>query len=285
MISMRFKSPWFLSFLLFSAVLLWLAYISLPDNKLHIYFMDVGQGDAIFIVTPANYQILIDGGPDPSVLTELSKIVPFYDKELDLVVLTHPHSDHLLGLIKVFQGYQVKKVLFNSIDYQSAQYKAFLQEVEKKKIPRSSFGAGDRISLSDGVELRGFWPQKQSSFFELWDVNTASIVMRLDFKNFSALFTGDAELGPEIPELESLDWTAVDVLKVPHQGSKGSITIESLTELRPALTVISVGENNFGHPDREVLELLESEDVNLMRTDLDGTIEVVTDGEVWWVRK
>lgn len=255
----------------------WLALISLPDNKLHIYYFDVGQGDSIFIKTPQNYQILIDGGPGNKVLYELGKVMPFYDRTLDLLILTHPHADHVIGLIEVLKRYQVEQVLVNSIAYDSAEYQTFLNLTEELKIKKNSFLAGDQIKLKDGVVLESIWPKRQTDIFEILDVNQASMVFRLSYANFSALFTGDAELGEENPELMSYEWADVDVLKVPHQGSKGAVSSESLQKLKPDLAVIAVGPNKFGHPTNEVIELLKSAGSEVLRTDQDGTVEVVSD--------
>lgn len=257
----------------------WLALISLPDNKLHIYFFDVGQGDSIFIKTPQNYQILIDGGPGNKVLYELGKAMPFYDRTIDLVILTHPHADHVIGLIEVLKRYQIEQVLINSITYDSAEYQTFLNLVEELKIKKNPFLAGDQIKLKDSVVLESSWPKRQTDIFETLDVNRASMIFRLSYGNFSALFTGDAELSEENPELISFEWERVNVFKVPHQGSKGAVTREPLLKLKPKLAVILVGPNKFGHPSDEVLELLESAGSEILRTDQDGTVEVVSDGE------
>lgn len=286
------KKPkdWLFPLLLF-ALLPWLAIFSLPDKNLHLYFFDVGQGDSIFIRTPKNYKILIDGGPDKRVLTRLDEVLPFYDRNLDLIISTHPHADHVAGLIEVVKRYKVDKVLVNPIPYDSGEYQAFQDAIKKQGIPTQSFLAGDKITLSDGVILTSFWPTAQTSLFEILDPNVASMVIHLDFSNFSALFTADAEFG-EIPELENLDWEQTLVLKVPHQGSRGAVTKSVLEKLKPQLAIISVGPNKFGHPDEEVIELLSNlpveasakvgQAIKILRTDKNGTVEIVSDGKEWY---
>lgn len=254
-----------------------------PDNKLHIYFFDVGQGDSIFIKTPQNYQILIDGGPSDKVVWELSKVIPFYDRSLDLVISTHPHADHTDGLIEVLKRYRVQKLLVNEISYDSPDYQEFLSLMERQRIPQEQFLADDVVNLQDGVLMESFWPKPQTDIFEILDVNRASMVFKLSYGDFSALFTGDAELGEENPELASFDWLKVNVLKVPHQGSKGSLTQEVLEKLQPDLVIIPVGPNRFGHPTDEILNLLKDFKIKTFRTDENGTIEVIADGKDWVV--
>ncbi len=266
------------------AVIPWLVIFFWPDNLLHIYFFNVGQGDSIFIKTPHNYQILIDGGPDEKVLTELGKVMPFYDHSIDLVFLTHPHADHVTGLIEVLERFEVGQVLVNDIVYETDEYQTFLSLIVDKGVPKQSFLQGDKIRPSDGVKLTSFWPKAQTSVFEILDVNKVSQVVRLGFNQFSALFTGDAEFGLENPELANFEWENIDILKVPHQGSKDAVTKEVLTKLNPKLAVITVGPNKFGHPSEEVIQLLSDQAIEVLRTDKKGTIEVVSDGEGWRVK-
>lgn len=278
-----FESQKIVGVLALTAILIWLAVFSLPDRKLHIFVFDVGQGDSIFIRTPKNYKILIDGGPDERVLERLSSVLPFYDKSLDLVILTHPHADHINGLTEVLKVYKVTKVLYNLVPYQSSEYQRFKDQVRAQNIDKRLFTVGDKIELTDGVTLSCFWPQRQETFAELIDVNFASIVFRLDFGEFSALLTGDAEFG-KIWELEKIKWEPVEFLKVPHQGSREATTQKVLEELKPQLAVISVGPNKFGHPSQSVIGLLEAVGAKVLRTDQHGTVEVISDGKRWFYR-
>ncbi|MBM4402388.1 MAG: MBL fold metallo-hydrolase [Candidatus Cloacimonetes bacterium] len=269
----------------------WFIILSWPDKTLHVYFFDVGQGDSVFIKTPDNYQILVDGGPDESVLAELGKVMPFYDRSIDLVFLTHPHADHVSGLIEVLRRFEVGQILVNDVFYETDEYQTFLSLIDSKKILKQNFLQGDKIKLSDGTILQSFWPKAQTSLWEILDVNKVSQVVRLDYGQFSLLLTGDAGLGSENPELANRDWDRVDVLKVPHQGSKGAVTKEVLERLKPKLAVISVGPNKFGHPSEEVVELLSSpsggrigQAIRVLRTDEEGTVEVVSNGKNWVVR-
>lgn len=257
---------------------------SRPDNRLHVHFFDVGQGDSIFIRTPQNYQILIDGGPSEKVVWELSKVMPFYDRSLDLVISTHPHADHIDGLIEILKRYRVQKLLINEISYDSPDYQEFLSLIERQKIPQEQFLADAVINLRDGVLMESFWPKAQTDIFEILDVNRASMVFRLSYGNFSTLFTSDAELGEENPKLASFGWQKVSILKIPHQGSKGGLTQEVLEKLQPDLAIITVGPNRFGHPSLETLSLLQENKIKTLRTDENGTIEIVADTKGWFVK-
>ncbi len=266
------------------AVIPWFIIFSWPDNALHVYFFNVGQGDSIFIKTPNNYQILIDGGPDESVLIELGKVMPFYDRSIDLVFLSHPHADHVTGLIEVLKRFEVGQVLVNDVFYETDEYQTFFSLIEEKKILKQNFLQGYKIKLNDGVNFTSFWPEVQTSLLEILDVNKVSQVVRLDYGQFSALFTGDAELSSENPTLANSAWEKADILKVPHQGSKDAVTKEVLEKLKPKLAVISVGQNKLGHPSSEVLNLLKDDGIQTLRTDEYGMIEIVSDSKDWRIR-
>ncbi len=268
----------------FIAVLLWLAVLTWPAKELHVYFFDVGQGDSIFLRTPGNYKILVDGGPDQTVLEKLSSVLPYYDRQIDLVILTHPHADHVNGVVELLGNYQVGKVVYNPVPYDSSEYRRFRNKVRELNISTEMLTRGKGIDLADGVRIKCFWPLEQETLGEYEDVNRASVVLRVEYGKFAVLLTGDAEFG-EIYQLESEDWSPVQVLKVPHQGSRGAVTEAVLSKLRPDLAIISVGDNKFGHPSDWEIEKLESAGAKVLRTDRHGTVEVVSDGERWYYRR
>jgi len=280
--------------LLIAAVAVWLAVASKPDNLLHIYFCDVGQGDAILIKTPQNEQILVDGGPDEKVLKCLSHALPFYDHDLDLVILTHPHADHLGGLIEVLRTYQIRKLIFWQIPYESADFQEFVDLVRRKNLPIWAVAAGEVLALDQQTRAEVWFPLSKEELevlgapfdpYDGEDVNDSSIVFRLVCGNFEALLTGDA---PEAAQQLLLEHGAVgesDVLKVAHQGAKDGLNQDFLKKVKPRLAIISVGANNrYGHPSAETLEELKNAGVEVKRTDQDGTIEVVSDCKTWWVK-
>ncbi|KKU01721.1 MAG: internalization competence protein ComEC/Rec2-like protein [Candidatus Amesbacteria bacterium GW2011_GWC2_45_19] len=233
-----------------AAAAIWLAVLALPDNKLHLVVCDVGQGDAI-LVTYKTTQMLVDGGPNSSVLKCLGEHMPFYDHRIEVVVSTHDHMDHTGGLANVRKRYTI------------------LQFVGKNNY------AGDVVKAGE-IMLRLVWPPRGEV---MEDENNNSRVGLLTYGNFRVWLTGDVNTGL-LPESQ-----AADVLKVPHHGSKYGMTREWLEAVRPQLAIISAGQrNSYGHPAPEALRLLQDIGAKVLRTDRDGTVEVVSDGLKWWVR-
>lgn len=262
------------------SVLVWIAVFAVrPDYKLHVDFFDVGQGDVAFITTPEKTQILIDGGPDSAVLSKLGRAMPFFDRTIDLVVLSHPHLDHLSGLIEVLKRYKVKKVLLSEVTHSSEAYKAFADVLKQKNIPTITAVAGQKILLDDYARLQILYPpaSMQGQLFD--DLNESSVVARLSFGESDFLFTGDAPKQEEEEVLASGFDVGAEVLKVGHHGSRFSTGGEFLAAVNPKFAVISAGaKNKYGHPYEETLALLKSLGIKALRTDLEGDIEFVSDG-------
>jgi len=283
-----FSAKWLVLPLLVVAILVWSMALTTPDDKLHVSFLDVGQGDAILIQTPNGQNILIDGGPDPQKINlELSKKLPFWDRTIDLVVCTQPQADHITGLVDVLQRYKVKQALEPGVSYNSSIYEEWLRLVEDKGIEYNIARAGQEIDLGNGIKLEVLNPPAS-----LWegtddDVNNNGVVLRLTWNKVSFLFTADIREEAEFELIGQRANLKSTVLKVAHHGSKTSTTSQFLAAVDPEVAVISVGEDNpFGHPSPEVMERLIDtlgED-NVYRTDEDGTIEFITDGEKLWVR-
>jgi competence protein ComEC len=284
-----FSTKWLVLPLLVVAILVWSVALTMPDDKLHVSFLDVGQGDAILIQTPNGQDILIDGGPDPQKINlELSKKLPFWDRTIDLVVCTQPQADHITGLIEVLQRYKVKQVLEPGLSYNSSIHQEWCSLVEEKQIKRDKAQAGQEIDLGNaGIKLEVLNPPASLWVGTSDDVNNNGVVLRLSWGKFSFLFTAD--IGEEV-EFELIGQRAnlkSTMLKVSHHGSKTSTSQQFLAAVNPEVAVISVGEDNsFGHPSPEVLERLIDRlgEDNVYRTDEDGTIEFITDGEKLWVR-
>lgn len=271
-----------------------LAIISQPDDLLHIYFCDVGQGDAILIKTPQNRQILVDGGRGKQVLNCLSKALPFYDRSLDLVILTHPHADHVGGLIEVLRTYRVEKVVFQQTPYKSADYQEFVDLLGEKNLPTLKVVAGETLALDQQTRAEVWYPLSKEELellgtsidpYDGEDVNDSSIVFRLVCGDFETLLTGDAPESVQKLLLRQGIVKESDILKVGHQGAKDGSDEEFFKKVNPKLAVISVGENNrYGHPHKETLEEIRNAGVELKRTDQDGTVEVISDCRSWWMR-
>lgn len=265
--------------------LVWMAVLAMPGERLEVSFLDVGQGDAILIETPAGQQILIDGGPDiDRVCLELGEKLPFWDKSLDLVVLTHSHDDHVTGLAEVLRRYEVDEVLEPGLLENTPAYEAWLELIDLKGIERSVAKAGQRIELGDGMAIEVIHPQNEMLQGTESDANNNSVVLRLAWGKVSFLFAGDIDEEAEMAILYADQWFDLNstVLKVAHHGSASSTSCRYLSAVEPQAAVVSVGENNyFGHPSEEVLRRLEGVDV--YRTDENGTITFSTDGERLWV--
>jgi competence protein ComEC len=283
----RLPWRWVVPPLVILAALTSVAAITMPDDELHVSFLDVGQGDAI-LIQRGNQQVLIDGGPSPQALTmELGDRMPFWDRTIELVVLTHPHEDHLSGLVAVLERYTVEQVLYPDLDYDSSLYEEWRHLIAEKDIAVTWAQAGEVIDLGDGVKMAVLNPP--ATLFEGTDsdLNNNSAVLRLSYGRVSFLLTGDIEWEAEFRLIAEGSELGCTVLKVAHSGSLSSTTTDFLAAANPRVAVISAGEANpYGHPHDEVLERLEAfwdGEGNIFRTDEQGTIEFITDGEELWV--
>jgi competence protein ComEC len=266
-----------------AVILVGLAIAGLPDGRLHVAFLDVGQGDAIFITTPRGRQILIDGGPGPSaVLAGMGGAMPFWDRSLDVVVNTHPDDDHLAGLLAVLERYQVGQVILPDVGASTPLYAAWQKALAGEGATVTQARAGMRLALGDGVEAEVLHPGALPAGDT---ANDHSVVLKLTDGRVSFLLTGDIEAGVEQELVESGHPLAATVLKVAHHGSITSSTPAWLAAVKPQVAVISVGAGNrFGHPSPEVLQRYAAAGIPVLRTDQVGGIEFVTDGERLWVQ-
>jgi competence protein ComEC len=267
-------------------LLVWAAAFSLPDGKLHVTFLDVGQGDAILIQTPQGQKVVVDGGPSPTaLLTALGRRMPFWDRTIDLVVLTHPHDDHVSGLIPVLERYKVRAFLDGGQEHPTPTYTHCLELIQEKGIPYQLARSGVRIQLGEGLQMKILHPKDEFLSGTNSDVNNNSIVLRLVYGRISFLLAGDVEEEAEAVLLFSNENLASTILKSPHHGSDTSLNPRFLEAVNPRLAVIQVGaDNKFGHPDPTTLAELEEHDVTVLRTDQNGTVEVVSDGERYWIK-
>jgi competence protein ComEC len=253
-----------------------------PDDKLHVTFLDVGQGDAIFIESPDGRQILVDGGRNPSLfLDKLGREMPFWDKNIDIVMATHPDEDHILGLVEALDRYQVD-LLFVDGEKQneSPGYEVLLQSAEDAHIPIHRALAGEVIELGDGVRLEILHPGPELTREER---NENSISIRLVYEDFALLLTGDAESNAERIMMDSGRPLQSLVFKAGHHGSRSSSSRVFLQAVQPQIIIISAGKDNpYGHPHEEVLQRAEEIGALVLRTDEVGNIELISDGEGFW---
>lgn len=260
------------------------SYTNQKDGLLKIYFFDVGQGDAIFIEAPNGNQVLIDGGPDNKVIQRMGEAMPFYDKEIDMVVLTHSDADHITGLIEVLERYEVENIVYSNIVRKSALYEAWQEAVVKEGANIIDPVAGKVIDLGSGVILSMTHPGESLAGKVLEKTNNESVVIMLKYGEVETLLTGDIEARAERQIILSGTNLDADILKVAHHGSKTSTTEEFLYDVSPQVAVIQVGaKNRYGHPTSEVLKRLEEYDIKYYRTDVDGDIKVISDGQSFQV--
>lgn len=289
------KNPWkialVISLALFSlGAIFFYQQARFNDGKLHVVFCDVGQGDAIFIRTPKGTDVLIDGGPDNSVLSCLSNHMPFWDRTIEVVSLTHPHADHLIGLISVLKRYKLESFISEKLENKTESFRELAKIVQNKKINSRYVFSGDKLRIKDGVVLQVLSPsaeflQRTSPSGVIGETGEfASLILLVSYGQFDVLLTGDSQV-IGLSEAITAQLPSIEVFQVPHHGSKTGINQGLVDQIRPKLAVISVGKNNkYGHPSKEVIEILRNQDIKTLRTDQDGEVEIVSDGKLWNVR-
>lgn len=251
-----------------------------PPQELEVNFLDIGQGDAILIKTPFGQNILIDGGPGNTIIKRLSENLAFWDKRIDLMILTHPHDDHVTGLIEIIKRYRVKRILYTGVVHSAPNYLAWLETVKERKIPLVIIDRPQTIKLGKECYLDILYPKESLLGREVGNLNNTSMVVKLVCKGNKFLFMGDAEIEAEEELLNNNVDLSVDVLKVGHHGSDTSSDQEFLRIVAPKIAVIQVGkDNDFGHPSRRVIKRLERIGAEIFRNDLEGTIKIVSKGE------
>lgn len=268
---MKYKI-YYLFLLVLLAVCLYFVYrIEIKNRSLQVVFLDVGQGDSI-LIQKGTRQVLIDGGPSGKTeLAKLGKYMPYFDREIELVVATHPDRDHIAGLVDVARNYKIVKVMATGAEKDTSVFKEWKEILSYKKVEVLDTAKGSEID-TDGAKLKIIYPlgPVESS---AGDSNNKSIVARMDFGRSAFLFTGDIESPAEKEILASDENIDVDFLKVAHHGSKYSSSDEFLEAASPNEAIISVGaENSYGHPHEETLEKLHSRNIKVWRTDEVGDV-------------
>lgn len=244
-----------------------------PDGNLHAYFFDIGQGDAALLVSPSGKQIVIDGGPDLSLLQHLGRTMPFLDRRIELLVLSHPNLDHLAAFPEILERYQVERVLLAGSEFPLPRYDAIIAKIEEQGISVIIADPEKDIDLGDGLLLDIAWPPV--GFVPPDDINDASIVMRALYKDHAILFTGDIEELGENLLLQTGAEIDSDIIKVPHHGSKTSSSTGFLLAVTPDLAVISASrENSYGHPHPEVVERYRHFGILVRITAEEGTVHL-----------
>ncbi|MBP9850440.1 MAG: MBL fold metallo-hydrolase [Candidatus Peribacteraceae bacterium] len=249
-------------------------FMLLPDGRVHVVFLDVGQGDSALITLPDGRQILIDGGPDWSTLEGLGKHLPFFDRHIDMLILSHPNSDHMMSFPDVLRRYSVGTLVTAGTVYDSGVYRATLSGAALRGVPLQVMYAGQTITLGSST-IEALWPPKEMPLGFNKNSNNTSLTLRFTHEGKRVLFTGDLESIVEKTLVQAGVDLRADILKVPHHGSKSSSTIEFLKAVQPTVAVISVADDNtYGHPNADVLRRLREIGADIRRTDESGDIEL-----------
>ncbi len=255
----------------------------LPDGRLHIYVLDVGQGDAILVRTPAGGTLLVDGGPDPTALAaRIGAILPFWQRRVDLVIATHADGDHLSGLLSLAERYQLGHVLEGPLapGALADAWHAALQRTQMTPlvaIRGTHVAAGPQVALDVLHPANGVAPDRAD--------NAQSLALRLTMGQFSLLLAGDVDADTERNWLAAGLPVQATALKVAHHGSASGSSAELIRAADPQIALISVGaDNRYGHPAPQVIERLQAAGAQVYRTDLHGTIEIITDGRRCWIK-
>ncbi len=268
------KNLWLWALLAASLVVAAVAWQRTPQS-LELHVLDVGQGDAVLLRTPEGQNILVDGGPGQAVLEELGQVLSPLERRLDLVILTHPHEDHVAGLVPVLQRFEVGEVMLSAPDYGNDSYEQFMQEIAEQKIPYS-FADDDHDFILGSLELDVLYPFEPFTGDKIENVNNASPVIKAKWGEVEILLTGDAEQEVEAALLASEIDVSADILKAGHHGSRSSSTLEFLEAVGAELMLISCGEDNdYGHPHEETLEKAADMGMQVRRTDLEGRISII----------
>jgi competence protein ComEC len=256
-----------------------LAVATYTKSGIQVRVMDVGQGDSIFIRTPDNFTMLIDGGGDYQADQELAKEMFFPFCHLDYLVVTHPHMDHIGGLEKILKRCSVGIVMFNDVSYESSTLDDFRHLIRKNKVINGL--AGNEFDLGK-TKIKILWPDPDITQARVKNLNDTSIVLFLDYGNFEALFMGDLEAdyqnNLDLSSIKGLIDGRLEMIKIAHHGSSNGVYMPLIDELKPEKCVVSVGkDNSYGHPNRQSLLDLTGSGCQVLRTDLLGDIVITKD--------
>lgn len=252
------------------------------SDKFRLIFCDIGQGDGMLLVTPGGSQIVVDGGPGNKILECLAKHMPFYDRDVEVIVSTHPQQDHMQGLIAILERYQVKNIAATGISHSTDFYKVWQGSTAGEGAKIVEAKAGEKIKVDD-VILEVLWPPVDQ--LAIWqqsppsDLNESAVVIKAVYGDFCAYLTGDA---PKEILVNIMD-EPCEVLKLSHHGSRTGTDKAVITKSSPMIAIAQLGlKNRYGHPHQEVLDAVG--DITFLRNDLNGEVEVDSDGKGWSVR-
>ncbi|MDD3679342.1 MAG: hypothetical protein PHX72_00575 [Candidatus Shapirobacteria bacterium] len=304
-------SRWFRVFVLLGTVLslIWLW----PSKNLQVVFCNVGQGDAI-LFSYRHYQVLVDGGANNSVLECLNNNIPFWDRQLEMVILTHPDKDHYQGLLAVAERYRLLYFVWGGISRQSHDFQKLLAQISNRGAQLVRVEQNDEMAV-DKIKIKFYWPNPDWLLQQLSDnqqktnnldiskgdgiyqrepvlgvidenttlsLNDFSLVFNVSFDNFDVLMMGDADSRIQPEMMNFTNFPDVEIFKVAHHGSKYAFTDQFLASFKSFLAIISVGPNPWGHPSQDLLNQLDRFGLTVLRTDQEGDIKLISDGRIWW---
>jgi len=313
-INQKFNKKFIIYLIIFLTVLVFAyqVFLYLPPKNLSLTFFDVGNGDACLIRTPEVINILIDGGPEGKDIVK--KLYLKGVKKLDLVILSHPHSDHIGGLIEVLNEIPINSVLIGNLDLSESdqstieKHNLFLEIINTKQIPLFIVKSKNILRISSKLNLIPIWPEPDNIIYLKENINNQSLVLLLEYENKKILFTGDIEIqaqreilnslkNPSMNKSNSLKDISInndvyndinnylikaDILKVPHQGSKDANFYQFLRAVSPKIAIISVGLNNkYNHPSEETINSLKNINSNILCTDKLGDIDIIVENKNW----
>jgi competence protein ComEC len=247
----------------------WIIYSSQSDKDLEVIFLDVGQGDSI-LIEQGNQQMLIDGGRSGKVLLEkLGKYIPFWDRQIEVVVETHPDADHVGGLIDVLKNYQVKKVIKTKAESNSQTFQALEEAIKNEGSENIEAMKGAKVTFSEKATAEVVYPYSLLTNPQSDNTNENSVSFILNYSGSKFFLGGDLPIEQE----DGLNLGKINFLKVSHHGSKYSTSDKFLENIQPEEAIISVGKNNtYGHPAPEVIARLAGKNIKILRTDEMGDI-------------
>ena len=258
----------------------WREYRVLPDGVVHVDVLDVGQGDSIFLTGPQGQQVLIDGGPDNETLSAISARMSLFDRSIDVLLLTHPHLDHVASFPAILKRYRVGMVIMTGVVADAAPYREMLAILKEQQVPVMIADPAHDFDLGDGMTLDILWPQAEYAGMNTEkNLNDTSVVAMLRFGSDAMLLTGDMEEAEENELLASGEDLHANILKAGHHGSRTSTSTGLILAVDPDLAVISAGkQNSFGHPHKQTLDRLAHFGIPVRVTAWEGVIDLVMDG-------
>lgn len=251
------------------------------ENSLKLYFLDVGQGDATLIQTPNGKDILIDGGPNNIIVQKLGEYMSFTNRDIELMILTHPHSDHVTGLVEILERYEIDKILMTGVLHTAPDYLAFLELIKKNNIEVEIIDSPREINIDD-VIFQMIYPNESFLNQRVEELNNTSLAFKMVYASTSVMFTGDLEIEEELL-IQSMVQLKSDIYQAGHHGSINANDRGFVEAVAPKYVIISAGaDNKFGHPHYRTLNNFERIKAEIFRTDREGDVVFLSDGIIFY---